>query len=71
MTAMTIKSITRYCSDILQNDKCKHLPFHNFEHTQEVIDNVFLIADALGIPPKEADLIAIVACFHDTGYSEI
>lgn len=71
MTAMTINSITRYCSDILQNDKCKHLPFHNFTHTQEVIDNVFLIADAIGIPPKEADVIAIAACFHDTGYSEI
>lgn len=71
MTAMTIKSITRYCSDILQNDKCKQLPFHNFTHTQEVIDNVFLLADAIGVPPKEADIIAIAACFHDTGYSEI
>ena len=71
MTALTIKSITMYCSDILQNYKCKHLPFHNLVHTQEVIDNVFLISEAIGIQPKEAGYIAIAACFHDTGYSEI
>ncbi|MRX62877.1 HD domain-containing protein [Maribacter sp. RZ05] len=70
MTAMTIKSITKYCSDILHSDKCKNLPFHNFAHTQEVVDNVFLISNAIGIRPKEADLIAIAACFHDTGFSE-
>jgi predicted metal-dependent HD superfamily phosphohydrolase len=66
---MTINSITRYCSDILHNDKCKNLPFHNFAHTQEVIDHVFLISDAIKIPAKEADFIAIAACFHDTGFS--
>ena len=71
MTALTIKSITRYCSDILHSDNCKNLPFHNFAHTQEVIDNVFLISDAIGIRPKEADFIAIAACFHDTGFSEV
>lgn len=67
---MTIKGITRYCSDILQSDKCKNLPFHNFAHTQEVIENVFLISDAIGLQPKEADFIVIAACFHDTGFSE-
>lgn len=70
MTKMTIKHITKYCSDLLQNDKCKNLPFHNFTHTQEVIDNVFLISDALGLPSKETKLIVIAACFHDTGFSE-
>ena len=60
----------RYCSDILYNDKCKNLPFHNFAHTQEVVDNVLLISDAIGIQPKETESIAIAACFHDTGFSE-
>ena len=70
MTAMTIKSITKYCSDILCNDKCKNLPFHNFAHTQEVVDNVLLISDAIGLSAKEAEFIVIAACFHDTGFSE-
>ena len=56
---------------MLQNTKCKQLPFHNFAHTQEVIDNVFLIADTIKLSTKEADFIAIAACFHDTAYSEI
>ena len=67
---MTIKNITGNCSNILHSDKCVSLPFHNFAHTQEVIDNVFLISNAIGIQPEEADLIAIAACFHDTGFSE-
>lgn len=70
MTKMTIKHITKYCSDLLQSEKCKNLPFHNFTHTQEVIDNVFLISDAQGIPLQETKLIVIAACFHDTGFSE-
>ncbi|TYB74274.1 HD domain-containing protein [Bizionia myxarmorum] len=67
---MTIKSITRYCSDILHNNKCKNLPLHNFVHNQEVIDNVFLISNAIRIWPKEIDYIVIAACFHDTGFSK-
>lgn len=70
MTAMTIKSITRYCSDILHSDKCKNLPFHNFTHTQEVIEKTYLISDVMGIKTEEVDLIVIAACFHDTGFSE-
>ncbi len=66
---MTIKSISKYCSRILQGDKCKNLPFHDYTHTQEVIDNVFLISDAMGMQPSEVKLIAIAACFHDTGFS--
>lgn len=67
---MTIKSITKYCSDILRMDKCKNLPFHNVVHTQEVIDNVLLISDAVGISLKEVEFIVMAACFHDTGFSE-
>lgn len=70
MTAMMIKSTTDYCSNILHSDKCKNLPFHNFAHTQEVIENVFLISDAIGIQLEEAGFIAMAACFHDTGFSE-
>ena len=70
MTAMMIKNITEYCLDILQYNKCKQLPFHNVTHTQEVIDNVFLISNTLSIQPKRVIFIAIAACFHDTGYSE-
>ncbi|HUH27906.1 MAG TPA: HD domain-containing protein [Gelidibacter sp.] len=67
---MKIKSITRYCSDILHSDKCKNLPFHNFTHTQEVIEKTYLISDVMGIKTEEVDLIVIAACFHDTGFSE-
>ena len=66
----TIKNIMNHCSNLLQNGACKDMPFHNLAHTQEVINKVSLISNALGIQQKEADLIVIAACFHDTGYSE-
>src|SRR5690606_4012990 len=68
--AMMIKKAMKYSSNILRSDKCVNLPFHNFVHTQEVIDNVLLISQAMRIQPEQADLIAIAACFHDTGFSE-
>ncbi len=70
MMSMMIKTVVKHCSHILQNGKCNNLPFHNLAHTQEVIDKVYLISKALGIQPKEADFIAIAACFHDTGFAE-
>lgn len=68
--AMTIKNIMKHCSNLLQNSICKSMPFHNLAHTQEVVNKVSLISNAMGIQPKEADFIVIAACFHDTGYSE-
>ncbi|SDE45345.1 hypothetical protein SAMN05421636_105127 [Pricia antarctica] len=70
MAALTIKSIAKYCSDILRDKKCKNLPFLTLAHTQEVVDNVLLISDAVGIHPKEAEFIDIATCFHDAGFSE-
>ncbi len=70
MTNTMIENIRKHCFDILQNGKCKDLPYHNLGHTQEVIDKVYLISNAVGIQPKEAGLIAIAACFHDTGFSK-
>ncbi len=67
---MTIKSVTSYCSDLLQGAQFKNLPYHNFDHTQEVIDSVLIISNALGISKKEVEVMVIAACFHDTGFSE-
>lgn len=68
--ALTIKDITKHCFYILSIDKFRKLPFHNVVHTQEVIDNVLLISDAIGLGKKEVELILTAACFHDTGFSE-
>ena len=70
MVAIIIKSTAEYCPNILHSDKFNNLPFHNFAHTQEVIENVFLISDTMRIEPEEVDFIAIADCSHNTGFSE-
>lgn len=38
----TNKGAVEQCSNLLKHEKSKDLPFHNFNHTQEVINKVFL-----------------------------
>ncbi len=49
---------------------CTRLPFHNFEHTQEVVSNVKIIANYLDLSREETEPIIIAAWFHDTGHSK-
>ncbi len=66
-----ILKVSNYCSSILLNDKCAILPFHNLEHTKEVVSNVYVISKFLEFTEQEMEPIIIAAWFHDTGHSEI
>ncbi|WP_109436414.1 HD domain-containing protein [Aquimarina sp. AU119] len=63
-----IKRVEAYCEKILQKN-CKQLPFHNLEHTQDVVLNVLLISRELKLTEEEIEWLTIAAWFHDTGYS--
>jgi len=67
---MITKRVLQYCSDILQNSKCRELPFHNLTHTQEVVDNVLNIANKMERETNEIEILVISSSFHDIGYSE-
>ena len=70
MTPMMIKDVSEYCSNLLTTSKCKELPFHNLEHTKEVVQNVKYLCAAMDINSVETDLLIIAAWFHDTGFSK-
>ena len=57
-----ILKVSNYCSSILLNDKCAILPFHNLEHTKEVVSNVYkrLAEGFLRIEGYPKDKIATV-----------
>ncbi|MFD1063131.1 HD domain-containing protein [Winogradskyella litorisediminis] len=63
-----IEKVEKYCVEILSGTKIKELPFHNLEHTKEVVQNVKYLCAAMDIDSVETDLLIIAAWFHDTGF---
>lgn len=59
-----------HCIDLLENTRCKSLPFHSVEHTKEVYEYVKTIADYEEVFGQEREPILIAALFHDTGMAE-
>jgi uncharacterized protein len=66
-----ITKIEKYCTELLLTSKCKELPFHNLQHTQEVVQNVKHITAAMNVDAKDTELLVGAAWFHDTGFSKI
>jgi predicted metal-dependent HD superfamily phosphohydrolase len=65
-----IKEAEKYCTELLTVSKCKELPFHNLEHTKEVVQNVKYLCAAMDINDTDTELLIISAWFHDTGFSK-
>ncbi|WP_341214587.1 HD domain-containing protein [uncultured Wocania sp.] len=64
-----IEEVEKYCTQVLSVSKCKELPFHNLEHTKEVVQNVKYLCAAMDITQEDTDILIIAAWFHDTGFS--
>lgn len=60
----------KYCLEILTKSQCNQFPFHNVEHTKEVIQQANIIGKHLEISKEEEEIVEIAAWFHDTGFRE-
>lgn len=65
-----IKEVEKYCTQLLLTSKCKELPFHNLEHTQEVVQNITCMSNAMNLDKADREILLIAAWFHDTGFSK-
>lgn len=70
MTTTMIKGVATYCTDLLTTSKCKELPFHNLQHTKEVVQNAKYLCAAMDINEKDSEILLVAAWFHDTGFSK-
>jgi predicted metal-dependent HD superfamily phosphohydrolase len=59
-----------YCIDFLNNSRCKTLPFHSVQHTDDVYQHVKTIANYEEVYGSDLEPILIAALFHDTGMAE-
>jgi len=69
MTTTMIKNVAAYCTDLLTSSKCATLPFHNLQHTKEVVQNVKYLCAAMDVNEEVTGILVIAAWFHDTGFS--
>ncbi len=65
-----VEQAEKFCTDILTNSRCKELPFHNYNHTVQVVNNVLKIGKGLSIKSAELEPVIIAAWFHDTGFCD-
>ena len=68
MNTYLIAEIKEYCHHLIQESRCNALPFHNWEHTLDVVDSVNTIAKAENITGEAMEQLIIAAYFHDVGY---
>lgn len=69
ITTTRIKNVAAYCTDLLTSSKCAALPFHNLQHTKEVVQNVKYLCAAMDVNEEVTAILVIAAWFHDTGFS--
>lgn len=67
---MILEKVKAHCEHILTTTKCKELPFHNVEHTRQVVQNATTITQQLGLSDEKIEPVLIAAWFHDTGFCD-
>ncbi|WP_341200226.1 HD domain-containing protein [Croceibacter atlanticus] len=70
MNLELISKVRAYCKSLINNSKCKELPFHNWQHTEDVAIQTALISSFENLKDSEAEDLIIASYFHDTGNIE-
>ncbi len=65
-----IAEAEQYVRTFFQDHFPPELVFHNFSHTQNVVEASLQIGTACELSPKELEIVQLAAWFHDTGYYE-
>lgn len=55
--------------DLFKQKEDKHLVYHNYNHTVDVVNAAEEIAKGSDLPETAIELLLIAAWFHDTGYT--
>ncbi|OAB78652.1 HD domain-containing protein [Cochleicola gelatinilyticus] len=62
-----LKKVREYCSIVMNEGRCSTLPFHNWEHTLDVVHYAKHIAQGEGLSEASIFELTIAAYFHDLG----
>lgn len=62
-----ITKTKEHCCRLINQSKCSNFPFHNWEHTCDVVADSKKIAKGEHINTKDLEILIIAAYFHDVG----
>ncbi|NQX92620.1 MAG: HD domain-containing protein, partial [Flavobacteriales bacterium] len=70
-SSIEINSIAKYVEDqFLHKEQRKDLLYHNWDHTQRVLDSASTIGEAEQLEPDTLENLKIAALFHDVAYRD-
>ncbi len=63
-----IDKIKLYIREILTDEVCRNLKYHNLSHTEGVVEKVKIISEGENVSTEDKEALQIAAWFHDVGY---
>ena len=71
MSVKSLKSKTeQYVFELLKKELPSEVVYHNFKHTQKVVEKVDEIATAQNLPEAQKDLVILAAWMHDRVFAK-
>lgn len=67
MNEKLIAKVKSYCKEIMESSRCKNLPFHNWQHTLDVVRIAKSLAEHEHLPEETTEELIIACYFHDIG----
>ncbi len=69
MGSIDTKEIEEYIEELFLKEIPEHLTYHNFIHTEYVVDQAKIIGGKSGLNNEEIDMVVAAAWFHDSGFT--
>ena len=67
MNEVVIEKVKDFCKKVIECSRCRNLPFHNWQHTKDVVENSKFLAKHENLPEKTVEELIIASYFHDIG----
>ncbi|MEM6964644.1 MAG: Pycsar system effector family protein, partial [Bacteroidota bacterium] len=65
-----LEEVEAYATNFITEQVHQNYAYHNIQHTKDVVAAVQELGEAKQLPPKELELLALAAWFHDMGYDK-
>lgn len=66
-----VEKASRFVLDLFNENLPSSFLYHNYKHTQQVVENTKEISENYQINVKQKNTLLLAAWFHDTGYTQI
>lgn len=70
MADLLVSKVQAYCKELFTEKLSESFVYHNYQHTERVVDAARIIGRESELSDEELELITIAAWFHDVGYTQ-